>query len=293
MLYQTVQGGSSSNDYLYPETGSLGAMTVTVTFNANGGNTPSQASKSVTYGGTYGTLATCSRTGYTFDGWYTAASGGTKVTSSTTVSITADQTLYAHWTAKTITATFNLKGGNIGGSTANVTKTETYDSTWVLPSSPTRAGYTFKGWYTAASGGTKVTASTTVANTSNTTLYAQWTGNTITCAYDARGGTVSPAGKSVTVGGTYGELPTPTRAGYTFLGWYTSVNGNTQVTSSTTVTATANHTIYAHWEIQAILHVVDNGAVKNTTAIYAVEGGTVKQIVGVYEVKNGVVHQGV
>ena len=95
---------------------SWSAMTLTVTFNKNGGNTPSQASKSVTYGAAYGTLPTCTRTGYTFAGWYTAASGGTKITSASTVSVTANQTLYAHWTANTYTGTFDLRGGKIGGS---------------------------------------------------------------------------------------------------------------------------------------------------------------------------------
>ena len=52
------------------------ANTYTVTFDANGGTTPT-ASKSVTYNSTYGTLPTPTRTGYTFNGWYTAASGGT------------------------------------------------------------------------------------------------------------------------------------------------------------------------------------------------------------------------
>lgn len=66
-----------------------------VHFNANGGSTPT-ASKVVTHGGTYGDLPTPTRTGYVFDGWYTSASGGSRVTSSTGVSITGDQTLYAH-----------------------------------------------------------------------------------------------------------------------------------------------------------------------------------------------------
>lgn len=53
--------------------------------------------------------------------------------------------------------------------------------------------------------------------------------------------------KSVIYGSTYGTLPTPTRSGYTFAGWYTSENGGVQVTSSTTVLVTSNHTLYAHW----------------------------------------------
>ena len=62
------------------------ANTYTVTFDANGGETPVPASKVVTYDAAYGTLATTSRTGYTFAGWFTAASGGTQVTAATVVS---------------------------------------------------------------------------------------------------------------------------------------------------------------------------------------------------------------
>ncbi|MBQ9492996.1 MAG: InlB B-repeat-containing protein, partial [Oscillibacter sp.] len=50
-------------------------------------------------GQTYGTLPTPTRANYTFNGWFTAASGGTQVTASTTVNLTAAQVLYAHWTA--------------------------------------------------------------------------------------------------------------------------------------------------------------------------------------------------
>ncbi len=58
----------------------------------------------------------------------------------------------------------------------------------------------------------------------------------------------STCSKTVTSGSTYGDLPTPTRNGYTFNGWNTSSGGSgTTVTSSTTVTATSNHTIYAMW----------------------------------------------
>ena len=49
-------------------------------------------------GSSYGTLPTPTRTGYTFDGWYTSATGGTKITSSSVVNVSGDQTLYAHWT---------------------------------------------------------------------------------------------------------------------------------------------------------------------------------------------------
>lgn len=68
-----------------------------------------------------------------------------------------------------------------------------------------------------------------------------------TVAFNANGGSCSTGSKSVKYSSTYGTLPTPTRNGYTFNGWYTAASGGTKITESTTVTATSNHTLYAHW----------------------------------------------
>ena len=78
--------------------GSYEFLSLTLTFDSQGGSAPNPATKSVTYGSTYGTLATTSRTSYAFDGWWTGANGtGTQVTTATTVTITTAQTLYAKW----------------------------------------------------------------------------------------------------------------------------------------------------------------------------------------------------
>ena len=97
-----------------------------LTYNNNGGS--GCYSKTIVKGGTYGALCTPVRDGYSFDGWYTAASDGTKITSSTSVTVTANQTIYAHWTASTNPViTFSPNGnssyvrGNVS-STINVSK---------------------------------------------------------------------------------------------------------------------------------------------------------------------------
>ncbi|MBQ4422948.1 MAG: InlB B-repeat-containing protein [Clostridia bacterium] len=234
---------TSAETLLHSNTFKVTAKTVTVTFNANGGSV-STDSKTVTVGSTYGDLPTPTRTGYSFDGWYTAASGGSKVTSSTTVTATSNHTLYAHWTARTYTVTFDANGGTVSPSS----KTVTYGSTYGDLPTPTRTGYTFKGWgWYAADVSGYVTSSSTVSTAKNHTLYAQWTPNTYTVYFNGNGGSVSTGSKTVTYGSTYGSLPTPTRTGYSFDGWYTSASGGNRVTSSTTVTATSNHTLYAHW----------------------------------------------
>ena len=218
------------------------AVTI-VTFDANGGTVDTN-SKNVTYGNTYGTLPTPTRTGYTFAGWYTAASGGTQITSVSTVNTTANHTLYAHWGSNpTYTISFNANGGTVSTSS----KTVTYGNTYGTLPTPSRTGYTFAGWYTAASGGAQISSSSTVSITANQTLYAHWTANPCTVSFNANGGSVSVTSKSVTYGSTYGTLPTPTRAGYVFAGWYTSASGGTQITSNSTVSITTNQTLYAHW----------------------------------------------
>lgn len=143
-----------------------------VTFNPNGGSV-GLSEKIVYYGQTYGELPIPTKANYNFAGWYTAASGGTKVTAETKVTALVNQTLYAHWTPKKFTVTFNANGGNV--STAN--KTVTFGTGYGTLPTPTRDYYTFGGWYTAASGGTKVTSSTVANGSSNITLYAHWTIN--------------------------------------------------------------------------------------------------------------------
>ena len=223
---------------------SKGKQSFTVTLDANGGSVSSN-SVSVVTGSTYGTLPTPSKAGYNFDGWYTTSSGGSKVTSSTKVTATSAHTLYARWSAKKATVTFNANGGSVSTSSKSVTYNSTYGE---LPT-PTRTGYTFSGWYTASSGGSKVTSSTKVETTSTHTLYARWTAKTITVTFNANGGSVSTSSKSVTYNSTYGSLPTPTRDYYTFDGWYTASSGGTRITSSSTVSATSSQTLYAHWTI--------------------------------------------
>ena len=324
--------------------------TYTVTFNAQGG-TVSPDSKSVTYDATYGTLPTPTRTGYTFDGWFTEpGTSGTQITVSTTVHITADQTLHAHWTANSYTVTLDANGGT--GGTASVSAT--YDSAMPSATAPSKEGYTFGGYFTEANGeGTKyynadmssahiwdkanntttlyahwsansytvtldanggtggtpsvsatydnampsataptrtgytftgyyyndtqyydgsMTSAHTWDRASATTLQAHWTINNYTLTYDVNGGNaLSPDHKSVTYNTAYGELPTPTRTGYTFAGWYTQATGGNAVSSSTVMGAD-DVTIHAHWTANTYTVVFDrqsgSGGTESVTATY-------------------------
>lgn len=156
--------------------------TKTVRLNANGGKV-SPASKVVTCGKTYGTLPTPTRTGYDFDGWYTRQSSGIKVDKNTSVGTNPPTTLYAHWKGKTYTVSLYANGGTVGMKS----RTATYGSEYPALPAPTRTGgYTFDGWYTQKTGGTKVDDNTTVTTAANHTLYAHWHLNPAIAPYDVK-----------------------------------------------------------------------------------------------------------
>lgn len=195
---------------------------VTITFDPGLGGSVSPKTQEVLYGRSYGTLPTPtkSRVGYTvtFKGWFTASSGGNKVEETTTVTNESDHTLYAQWeeTANSYTVTVDACGGEItfpsnSGWGSSIEKNSAfrsiqYGSAYNLPTTVTKSGYTFLGWYTAETGGSKVESSGTMLTASNHTLYAHWELKTVT----------------VTVTGT----STPAGTGYSFMA-ETTLNGET------------------------------------------------------------------
>lgn len=212
----------------------------TATFNGNGGSTPSPSSITKEYNTALGTLPTCTRTGYTFLGWYTASSGGTKI--STTTVVTKDITYYAQWSINSYTLTFNPNGGTVTPTSKDLE----YNSAYGTLPTPTRASdaqytYTFAGWYTAATGGTQVTAATKMA-AKDTTVYAHWTSNTrsYTVSYQTTYGTLNRTSQSIAYnskGSCTLTMPDNTAEfTYTFVGWYTAANGGgTKVGSELTL----------------------------------------------------------
>ncbi|MBR1817313.1 MAG: InlB B-repeat-containing protein, partial [Bacilli bacterium] len=181
-------------------------------------------------------------------GWYTAASGGAKISADT--KITGNTTFYAHWIPDKYTVTFNANGG----SGAPGAQTKVYGTNLTLSSAkPTRSSYTFTGWNTKADGtGTSYASGGTYTANSAVTLYAQWKLAGYTITWNGNGGNVN--GKTsttsiVNVGSTLGTLPTATRSNYQFLGWFTkSSSTDANIASVTTSTKpSGNTTYYALW----------------------------------------------
>jgi uncharacterized repeat protein (TIGR02543 family) len=198
---------------------SLGQCTVRL--NAQGG-TVSPDSVSANIGGTVA-LPTPTRAEHAFVGWFTAATGGTQITQATVIN--GDMTAFAHWTQDIYTVTLNANGGTVSQASLQIPGGQSAS----LPI-PARDHHTFDGWFTSASGGSRVDSSTTI--TGNMTVFAQWTRIVRTITLDANGGSVSPGTLSINSGDNIGTLPTPVREHFNFDGWF---NGGSQVSSSTNV----------------------------------------------------------
>lgn len=140
-----------------------------------------------------------------------------------------------------VTVTFDPNGGYINPSAKSFPAGSLIEE---LPT-PTRSGHVFLGWSTEKESGGMIVTPGSLIMTEDMTLYAVWKSQTV--YFDANGGSTPQAAKNVTIGSVYGDLPIPTRSGYTFDGWYTSTSGGTQITSSTIASGNSNITLYAHW----------------------------------------------
>ena len=210
------------------------ANTYTITFNANDG-TVSSKTQTVEYDSEY-TLPTPTRTGYTFLGWY---NGSTKVTDGTWTK-ESDITLKAKWQITNYTISYEMDGGTNASTNPS---TYTVDDSFTLVA-PTRTGYTFKGWTYEGQTDPTLTVSVEKGTMGNLSYTAHWESIGYTITLDANGGSVGTTSIAVNYNDAY-TLPTPTRVGYTFMGWY---NG-TKKYSGGTWTELSNVTLTAIWNI--------------------------------------------
>ena len=191
------------------------------------------------------------RNGYAFAGWNTAANGsGSDYSAGTSLLVTTNTTLYAKWTVNSYSISYDANGGS--GAPVTASGIQFSASASISSTVPTRSGYTFASWNTAANGsGTSYTSSATISMPANNiSLYAQWTATIQTVAYNTNGGSTAPASTTYATAATVTVTATvPTRGGYTFLRWNTAANGSgTDYSSSATFSMGAtNVTLYAVW----------------------------------------------
>lgn len=200
-------------------------------------------SKKVAYDSAYGELPSASKKGYTFDGWFTQEVGGTKIEPTDIMSETSDKTVYAHYTINKYELTYDTNGGS--AVTPNKISLD-YDTEYGTLPETTRFGYTFKGWYTEQTRGTQVSESTKISD-SNVTIYAHWDANKYNVSFDTNGGNETFDTIQVAFDSKLGTLPTPTKKGHEFKGWY---SGDTLVDKDTVLTV-EGLSLKAKWEIKS------------------------------------------
>ena len=242
------------------------SSTITATYTSSSSTTKGSVS-----------LPSPSRSGYTFDGWYTSSSGGSKV--STTYTPSGATTLYAHWTVKKYTISYNANGGS--GAPSSQTKTHGVNLT-LSSTKPTRTGYSFRGWATSASSTSKAySAGDNYTANSSQTLYAIWR-KELTATFDPYLGdwastttescyiynaqtsctvtipSFSISGTNRRDESTSSTYNTKSNQNYSrileFVGWYASSYKNdekpsasaTKYSSGNTLTLTADRTLYAY-----------------------------------------------
>lgn len=239
-----------------------------ITFDANGGTVSSRTIE-VTEGKAIGSLPYASRSGYNFEGWFTAPNSGTNITSKTTAP-SHDCTYYAHWTKLTYELRFDANGGSDAPSA------QSGNTTYTIPSTkPTRKGYIFLGWSKSSTFTTpSYQSGDSITIFSDTTLYAVWKAETYKLTYNANGGSNPPSAQSGSTSYSISKNE-PTREGHTFLGWSESRYASSPSYNwGEWITISSDTTLYAVWKVNSYTVSWKTGtgysiAVKRTGSPYA------------------------
>lgn len=245
------------------------AQSYSITYNGNGSNSGSVTAGSYVAGGVPYAIAAngFTKTGYTFAGWKDASNNSFTVGSG--YSTAANLVLTAQWTASSYTVTYNGNGST--GGTAPVDGAYTTDVAFSVSSNSgnlVKAGYTFAGWNTSASGhGTSYAENGALTTSSNIILYAKWTIVSPTITFNKGAATVTPTVFPSNTSAQYGSVFTlPTTDTSTvissvtqiFTGW--SDGTNTYAAGDTYRVGIDNITFTAQWiAVYTVRYVLNGG----------------------------------
>ncbi|EAD8561850.1 InlB B-repeat-containing protein [Listeria monocytogenes] len=196
--------------------------------------------------------------GYTFEGWYDAQTGGTKWNFATNKMPANNITLYARYSVKSYTATFDKEG-------TTTTQAVDYDSLLTEPTVPTKDGYTFDGWYDAETGGNKWNFATNKMPAKNMTLYARFSLKAYTATFNVEDTTTTQA---VDYEALIEEPTAPTKEGHTFDGWYDAETGGSKWDFAANKMPAKDVTLYARFTVKSYTVTLNGEAVTTQIVDY-------------------------
>ena len=231
--------------------------TYTVTV-SNDGNGTASASHAKAAAGTEITLTATPQIGYHFKGWQVESPAGLVITNNkfTMPDGNVDVKAIFEKDAPPAPTEFIVTFDGNGGTPSVGSMTTTDRKLTSLPSASRSGSYSFYGWYTEKSGGTKITTDTVFH--ANATVYAHWTYTGggggdynppvtyYTLRFETGGGSDIPS-----VQGTYNTYIdltkyVPTWRGHAFIGWYSERSLTNKVSG---VCLTKDVTVYAGWRM--------------------------------------------
>ena len=231
--------------------------TYTVTV-SNDGNGTASASHAKAAAGTEITLTATPQIGYHFKGWQVESPAGLVITNNkfTMPDGNVDVKAIFEKDAPPAPTEFIVTFDGNGGTPSVGSMTTTDRKLTALPSASRSGSYSFYGWYTEKSGGTKITTDTVFH--ANATVYAHWTYTGggggdynppvtyYTLRFETGGGSDIPS-----VQGTYNTYIdltkyVPTWRGHAFIGWYSERSLTNKVSG---VCLTKDMTVYAGWRV--------------------------------------------
>lgn len=221
----------------------MGVTECSITYNLNGGSFDSMQIIPDSYNilsSTDTVLPTPTKAGYNFGGWYTSPFYYYTEVTSIPAGSSQDYSLYAKWEIITYNITYELNGGTISESYAT---TYTVKDSITLPT-PTKDGYDFIGWDENAT----IFAEIPTGSTGNRQFTAAWAEQVYSITYNWNEGTMPESYVTKFSGEVEVILPTPTRTGYSFDGWYASETFDSyQKVETIPVGFKQDLTLYAKW----------------------------------------------
>ncbi|MBR3797979.1 MAG: InlB B-repeat-containing protein, partial [Bacteroidales bacterium] len=247
-----------------------------ITLNPNEGVIRSDNVGSYVYGSTVELPTDIVRVGYTFNGWFANPSYLGSQVQAISATDYGDKEFWAKWTVNDYKVTLNTNGGTI---TSGEIDSYIYGVGATLPTAKNfvKTGATFGGWYADEEFSSSLVVSIPVNEIGDKEFWAKWTDIDYTITYNVNEGQFAETPDATyTYGGDTVVLPTPTRDGYEFGGWFTNSSYIGSPVDYVLPVETGNKEFWAKWNVNSysITYNVDGGTINNGKVTKYIYGTT-------------------